>query len=228
MASLNNVVRTQNYKRLAAELESKRSRVSELEQQNASLQKELEANAGKTEAFEILAEAVKLQTQIINLSILSEPFESELPGTLHFDNKMDTKVLKLKSITITNGDNYELNGELETEEKIYDETGKEVCSIKSFKLGSGTKPSEESETYGDVIKYAGEFSTTYYESATLRTESGVCIKQPDSNPSFGELISNEAQFTVRSLNNGSTWFVQLSVSDDAFTFEPVPAKVEEA
>lgn len=241
MASLNNVVRTQNYKRLAAELESKRSRVSELEQKVAATEQEATENATKAEAFDVVADAIGLKNIVHKLIIYTE-LETPLAQGLSvmFDNKMTSKLLKIKSFTITEeGDKYRISGELANEEKIFDNTGKEVCAISTFELGTSTNEVGGLATsYGDVSMYSGTLTIKDIIDGSSNllsidngadTDESFCLKVPDL--SLGEVPETEIQATVDVVTHPDTHpqYVVITFAQDCLTLIPIPApKAEEA
>ena len=252
--SINNLVRTQNYKRTVAELESKRAQVSELQQKLAASKTEAESASTKAAAFDVIAESVGLINKIHEFEALSEPMD-ELPASVFFDNEMNKKILNVKSLTLTPLDEenkYALTATLETEEKIYDSVGKLLCTFKEIKLGTGTiDPADGTDKYGDVKEYSKMvFDYEYMDSASggspligLSFAGNVYIKL-SSLPSFGEFKNSRIEAFVDTtegyLGENHKYFVVLSLpnrnsetggteSDDAdLTLIPIPEVVKEA
>lgn len=250
--SINNLVRTQNYKRIVAELESKRAQVSELQQKLTASKSEVESTTTKAAAFDIIAESVGLINKIHEFEALSEPM-NELPESVFFDNEMNKKILNVKSLTLTPLDEenkYALTATLENEEKIYDGTGKLLCSFNEINLGVGTiDPADGTDKYGDVKEYSKMvFDYEYMDSASegspligLSFADNVYIKF-SSLPSFGEFKNTKIEAFVDTtegyLGDEHKYFVVMSLpnrnpetggtdSDDAdLTLIPIPEAVE--
>ena len=168
MTSINNLIRTQNYRRLAAQLEAKSSRISELERQLTASKQISTTSAEKAAAYDVLADSLGLINKVHELNAFSEPMEQEpAPGDAFFDNKMHQKVLQVKSIDMTPVDGEEnkfaVTAELETEEKIFDKDGKQLCTFKSLKLGVATIEGGTYK-YGDlkeVTTFKSEYENYY-------------------------------------------------------------------
>ena len=251
--SINNLVRTQNYKRLASELESKRAQVSELQQKLSASKSSAESATTKAAAFDIIAESVGLINKIHDFEALSEPMDT-LPESVFFDNEMNKKILNVKSLTITPLDEenmYALTATLESEEKIYDGAGKLLCTFHEIELGTGRiDPANGTDKYGDVKEYSKmTFDYEYMNSASegdplvgLSFAGNVYIKL-SSPPSFGEFKNTKIEAFVDTtegyLGEEHKYFVVMSLpnrnsetggtdSDDAdLTLIPIPEAVEE-
>lgn len=246
--SINNLVRTQNYKRIAAELESKRSQVSELQQKLASSKSEAESASSKAAAFDVIADSVGLINKIHNFEALSEPM-TESPASVFFDNEMNKKILNVKSLTLTPLDEenkYALSATLETEEKIYDGTGKLLCTFNEIKLGTGTiNPSSGTNKYGDVKEYTSmTFNYEYMDKSSGGSPlvglsfAGKAYVKLSSIPSFGEfknakieafvnktegyLGEERKHFVVMSLPNRNTGTGGTDSDDIDLTLIPIP------
>ena len=250
--SINNLVRTQNYKRIVAELESKRAQVSELQQKLVSSKTEASSASTKAAAFDVIAETVGLINRIHDFEALSEPMDV-LPSSVFFDNDMNKKILNVKSLTLTPLDEenkFALMATLETEEKIYDGTGKLLCTFNEIKLGTGTiDPSSGTEKYGDVKEYSTmKFYYEYSDKSSggsplvgLSFAGKVYIKL-SSIPSFGEFKNTKIEafidttegyiggehkyFVVMSLPNRNVETGGTASDDDDLTLIPIPESVE--
>ena len=242
MASINNLVRTQNYRRLAAQLETRNSRIAELERELATSKKTSDISAEKASAFDILADSLELVNKVHELNAFSDPIGQDVePPEVFFDNKMHQKVLKVSEISLAPVDGednkFSISAELAAEEKIFDASGKQICTFKSLKLGVATL-GEGAYKYGDLKEFAdgitSEYETYFSDnfeapSTHTRTEEHptgfsvspgpVLIKFPSTGaPSLGELDVDEIEAFVDSsslfVGEGSDdwrWFVMLQL-----------------
>ena len=240
MASLNNLVRTQNYRRLAAQLETKTSQLMELERELANAKTASTAATEKATAYNILADSLGIVNKIHQMNALSEPIEQDAkPEQVLFDNKMQQKVLQIKSVTLTPNVNdetkFSVSAELANEEKIFDGEGKELCTFKTLNLGVVTISGSEEYKYGDLKEIAT--FTSVNENYFVDTVDGethtreqdhpelfgivqpALVKMPTSGtPSLGEpgVDEIEAFITTTSLfineeADGWRWFIKLQL-----------------
>ena len=256
--SINNLVRTQNYKRTVAELESKRAQVSELQQKLAESKTTAESASTKAAAFDVMAESVGLINMVHQIEALSEPMD-ECPSSVFFDNGMNKKILYVKSLTLTPLDEenkYAAAATLETEEKIYDGAGKVLCTFNEIKLGTATLDPEhlEDNKYGDVTEYTKVLEFDYDEYNDKASEGSPLLALKffqntfikfSSIQSFGEFKNNKIEAFVHTtegyLGEEQKYFVNMSLpnrdpetggsagsEDDDLSLVPIPGPVEEA
>ena len=241
MTSINNLVRTQNYRRLAAQLEARNSRINELERQLATSEQTSVSAAEKATAFNILAESLGIINKVHELNAFSDPLGQDAePFDAFFDNKLHQKVLKVKSISCAPVEGEEnklsITAELAAEEKIFNANGKQLCTFKTLNLGTATLGEGEYK-YGDLKEFSAGIVAEYDDyfvdnfdgtshSRSVEHPIGfsvnpgpALIKFPaNGNPSLGDLDVNEIEAYVDSsslfVGEGADdwrWFVMLQL-----------------
>lgn len=205
MAQINNIVRTQNYKRTYNELESAKTRISELEAEVKALKSGKEATEAAAAAFEIVADAIKLQndvSDVLSYFPVGDSFETD-PGVqdLYFDNGFNKKLLKIKSVVCEPVDGkIQFTVNLDKAEDLCDKNGKVLKTVQALQCGTLNAFTPADKEFGDVAECTS-FKATIENPVGSGTKDtfGVstdnkCYVKGDlvESPSLGEVVSEAA------------------------------------
>lgn len=232
MASINNSIRTRNYKLTVAQLESAQSRISDLEGEVSGLQ----ANAEKATGFDLLAEKDGIKNTFAVLDFYSEISKNE---TVAFDNKADNKVLNVTSIVVKQG---KTTGKvipvlkLAKPECIYNGSGVELCKFEDVEFGeielNAVTTSGSEWSCGDLTlcQNVAEPSSPVNgtNQFTIDNPYAKLAGKGDEIKAFGDLSVDSAKFTVSCVSSGSgastKYYVKVSCAASTLVANPIPAK----
>lgn len=227
--SLNNFVRTQNYRLTISQLNSANSRISELESQVQGLQ-QLE---DKAEGFELLAEKDGLKNTVKTLKVYVEIGATAEVSPV-FDNKSTTKAIKLSGISFKEGseaDKFVPVVKFEDTQTVSTAAGVELCQLREVEFDevSVVPASSDSWECGDLVKCENiKVPETSAVGVSELAVDSPFVKQDNLDAPLGLLSTNSAVFTVSCVEGDSKFYVLVEAPADTFVASPIPAKKSEA
>ena len=227
--SINNLVRTHNYKLTMAQLDAAKARINELES-------EVQKSAGaeeKASAFDLLAKKY-LTTEVETLKAPVEISDSlDKPDNIVFDIENELKKVNavVKSVELEPADDkYNVIVKLSKVQNIFNlETKKKIGSfdtltIKDVEITPANEDEEDPNAVGDVTKYT---ATAPDDNITFKQ---LFLKNKDGKLSFGEVSDGKVFIVigdVASEENANSVIISLD-EEYGIAIVPVPEAVEEA
>ena len=224
--SINNQIRTRNYKLTLAQLESSKARINELEAEVQQLQQDGE----KAEAYELLADAVGLKNTLNKLVFFKEITEEVDP---YFDTKTNSKLLNVKSISATKNETnnkIKIKVEMDADVPVYNASGLLIDTIQASQEFDEIEiiPASEPWTCGDITK-CNNIEIAGGENDVVNGLKIVSpyVKLENLNELFGPLTTNSTVFTITCKTvsgDPSTYYLVLEATADVIEAKPVPAQ----
>ena len=214
MAQINDLVRTQNYKRLVAQLETKQSQISELQRELLAVKAKAGSTTEKAVAFDVVAEKLKIVNEYDLVSYVIPIGKNITSNVCFLDNKSNSKMMKFESFNVspTETENvYHITGKLAAAENVYDAQGNKLATFQELDFGNATitLPADPGATaeFGDTtqsddplliripklydvtiaedVATAVKEESAYHEFAVLATTNNVWFKHGETY-SLGE------------------------------------------